>query len=519
MMNRQGMLQQLKEGPLWDIIIIGGGATGLGAAIDSASRGYKTLLVEQSDFAKGTSSRSTKLVHGGVRYLAQGNIKLVREALKERGLLLKNAPHVCHNLPFVIPSYHWWQKWYYATGLFGYDLLSGKYSLGKPALLSQAGTRSLLPGISLKGLNGGVLYHDGQFDDARLAVNLAQTAAEQGGSLINYCKVLRLTKTDHRISGVVVMDVLSGNTYNLRSKSVINATGIFTDEVMRLDDEGHKPVVSLSQGVHIVVDKNKFPGDAALMIPETDDGRVLFAVPWHNKIVLGTTDTPVNDLSSDPVPLPEEVAFIIKHINRYLAAPIQPGDIRSVYAGLRPLIKVSGQKMTSILPRDHTTIISASGLVTITGGKWTTYRRMGKHAVDSAVLNAGLEKKRCTTESLKIHGYDINSDKDDALSVYGSDAASIKQLMADNVHLKEKIHQRLPYVKAQVIWAVQQEMGVTVEDILARRTRALFLDAAAAIEAAPDVASLMAGVMQKDKDWEAKQVADFNTVAETYLLH
>ncbi len=518
-MNRQQMIQQLETVTEWDIIIIGGGATGLGAAVDGASRGYKTLLVEQADFAKGTSSRSTKLVHGGVRYLAQGNIKLVKEALKERGLLLKNAPHVCHNFSFIIPSFHWWQKWYYGIGLSAYEFLSGKFSLGKTKLLSKKATLGYLPALSAKNLSGSVIYQDGQFDDSRLAINLAQTAESQGGTLINYCKVVELTKEGKRISGIIAEDKLTGKKYTIASKSVINATGIFTDKLMKLDDELHEPVVSLSQGVHVVVDKSLFPGNDALMIPKTDDGRVLFAVPWHNKVVLGTTDTPVNKLTLEPIALQEEVDFIIQHINRYLEVDIQSGDIRSIFAGMRPLIKVKDQKMTAILPRDHTTIVAASGLVTITGGKWTTYRNMGKHAIDNAVFSAGLEKKACVTETLKIHGYLQNGNTDEDLDVYGSDAAAIRQLIGDDPSLGELVHPNLPYFKAQVVWAVQNEMAMTVEDVLARRIRMLFLDAKAAIESAPGVAKLMAKLLNKDEDWEKQEVADFIGVAEKYLMH
>ena len=517
-MDRNTMLQQLEDVSEWDIVIIGGGATGLGSAVDAASRGYKTLLIEQADFAKGTSSRSTKLVHGGVRYLAQGNIKLVREALRERGLLLKNAPHVCHNLSFIIPSFHWWQKWYYGIGLKLYDVMAGKLSLGKTKLLSKKTIQQLLPAIATQNLSGGVLYHDGQFDDSRLAINLAQTAVEQGATVINYCKLIALTKTDKRISGVVVQDVLSNKEYTLSCKAVINATGVFTDDVMKMDDPKHQAIVSPSQGVHIVVDQHFFPGEQAMMIPKTDDGRVLFAVPWHNKVVLGTTDTPISHISLEPTALKEEIDFIIKHTNRYLSTVVEYKDIKAVYAGLRPLIKIKGKKTTSLLPRDHTTMISNSGLVTITGGKWTTYRTMAKTAIDNAAFACKLTKQPCVTAELNIHGHKINMDYADTLNMYGSDAAEIKQLIIDQPLLKEKIHESLPYIKAEVVWAVQEEMAITVEDVLARRTRALFIDAGSAIEAAPLVANLMAAILQKNYDWQQQQVKAFTAVANNYLL-
>ncbi len=346
--------------------------------VDAASRGYKTLLAEQYDFAKGTSSRSTKLVHGGVRYLAQGNIKLVRESLRERGLLLKNAAHVCQQFSFVLPFYHWWEKWYYGIGLKFYDLLSGKLSLGKTSILAKKMTLRLLPAILPEKLSGAVLYHDGQFDDSRLAINLAQTAAERGAAVINYCKLISITKSDRRICGVVLHDTVGGKEYSIKCKALVNATGVFTDKIMQLDDPAHEPIVTVSQGTHIVVDQHFFPGNNAMIIPATDDGRVLFAVPWHDKVVIGTTDTALKEILIEPKPLNEEIDFIISHINRYLTTGIKHSDVRTIFAGLRPLISIPGKKNTAILPRDHTTLISASGMVTITGGKWTTYRTMGK---------------------------------------------------------------------------------------------------------------------------------------------
>lgn len=517
-MNRQEMLQQMETIAEWDIIVIGGGATGLGAAVDAASRGYKTLLVEQSDFSKGSSSRSTKLVHGGVRYLAQGNIKLVREALKERGLLLKNAPHVCHNLSFIIPAFHWGQKWYYGLGLYLYGLMAGKLSLGKTSILSKEITQQLLPSLDATKLVGGVQYQDGQFDDARLAINLAQTAEQQGAAVINYCKVISLTKTGKRLSGLVVEDVLSAKKYALNCKTIINATGVFADGIMRMNDTHHRSVIAPSQGIHLVIDKHFFPGNQALMIPSTDDGRVLFAVPWHNKVLLGTTDTPIKNINLEPAPLQIEIDFIIKHINRYFIRPINYTDVKSVYVGLRPLIKVKGQKKTSILPRDHTTIVANSGLVTITGGKWTTYRTMGKHAVDSAAIAGKLPPLDCITASLKIHGHTENIPANNAMAVYGSDAVEIELLIKKQPALGEKINLALPYTKAMVVWAVENEMAMTVEDVLARRTRALILDAKAAIAAAPLVALLIAGLLQKTEDWQRVQVLDFTALAEKYLI-
>ncbi|MBS1510200.1 MAG: glycerol-3-phosphate dehydrogenase/oxidase [Bacteroidetes bacterium] len=518
-MNRNESLHQLAQTKEWDIIIIGGGATGLGTAVDAATRGYKTLLVEQADFAKGTSSRATKLVHGGVRYLAQGNIKLVREALKERGLLLKNAPHLSQNISFVLPCYGLLQKIYYGIGLKMYDLLAGRLGLGSTSIVSRKKTVEAITNIQTDKLSGAVVYQDGQFDDARLAVNLAQTAAENGATVINYCRVMQLMKsTEGKTNGVVVKDMLSGKTFSLQCKVVINATGVFADEVMQMDDVAAANRVSPSQGIHLVVDKTFFTGTKAMMIPKTSDGRVLFAVPWHDKVVLGTTDTPIESHSLEPKPLEEEINFILEHINHYLTTTITRKDVRSVFAGLRPLVKKEGTARTALMPRDHTIIISKSGLVTITGGKWTTYRKMASDVLNKAVEVSGLSKRSCVTEILKIHGWQAEINTSDPLHWYGKDAAEIKMIAENDIKLKEKMHPALPYIRAEVIWAVQHEMAMTVEDVLARRTRMLFLDAKAASEAALDVAHIMAPLLGQNDQWINEQVTSFVQLAKQYVL-
>lgn len=517
-MKREEMLQQLKDNSHWDIIIIGGGATGLGAGVDAATRGYKTLLVEQEDFAKGTSSRSTKLVHGGVRYLAQGNIKLVMDALKERGLLLKNAPHICSDLAFVIPAYKWWEKMYYGAGLKIYDFMAGKLSLGDTKIISAKTAQQLLPTIETNKLKGGIIYKDGQFDDARLAINLAQTAAENGGCILNYCKVTSLIKQDDKLSGIIFIDSINNKKYNATAAVVINATGVFTDAVLQMDDAAKPNLVSPSQGIHIVLDKKFFPGNDALMIPKTADGRVLFAVPWHGKVVLGTTDTPVEKISLEPKALEEEIQFILKHINLYLNVAITKKEVKSIYVGLRPLVKNTAAKKTSLLPRDHTILVSESGLITITGGKWTTYRKMAKDVINKAIASGQLKKENCVTENLQIHGWTININPNNALNFYGADAIELEKLCEEDETLKELLHPSLPYLKASVIWALRNEMAMTVEDVLARRIRMLFLDAQAAIDTAPNVAKLMAKEMNRDEGWIAQQLNSFTTLAKGYLL-
>ena len=508
-----------KETGFWDFIIVGGGATGLGIAVDSATRGFKTLLLEMDDFSKGTSSRSTKLVHGGIRYLQQGNVTLVLEALRERGLMIQNAPHLVHNQSFIVPNYDWWEGPFYGVGLKVYDMLAGKLGLGPSKNLSQEITRNKLPTIKTEGLKGGVIYYDGQFDDSRLAINLAQTSAENNGVLLNYMKVTGLLKSNDIVNGVTARDMLSGEEYEINSRVVINATGVFADNLLKIDDPGATPIVAPSQGIHLIIDKKFLPGDTAVMVPHTDDGRVLFAVPWHEKVVVGTTDTPVDIPSLEPVAMEEEIEFVLKHAAMYLDVSPTRKDVRSVFAGLRPLVKMGDSKHTASLSRDHTLIVNPSGLVTITGGKWTTYRKMAQDVVDQASIIAGLSPGQCVTENLRIHGWLKNFDKTDPQYYYGSDLASIKKMIKNQPELGEKLHERLPYIKAEVIWAVRQEMAMTVEDVLSRRTRALLLDAQASVEMAPEVARMMAQEAGLDDSWQKQQVQAYTELAQNYILN
>jgi glycerol-3-phosphate dehydrogenase len=504
----------------WDIIVVGGGATGLGTASDAASRGYQTLLLEQADFAKGTSSRSTKLVHGGVRYLAQGNIGLVREALYERGLLLKNAPHLVKNVSFIIPNYHWWEGVFYAIGLGIYDLLAGKLSFGRTKHISKNELLTRLPGIEPKGLYGGVVYKDGQFDDSRLAVNLAQTCLEQGATVLNYFRVTGLLKNDlGKISGVSATDIETGTAYQLKAKTVINATGVFVDNLLQMDAPEKRPLVRSSQGAHLVIDRSFMPAHDALMIPKTDDGRVLFVVPWHDKLVVGTTDTPLNAHSLEPVALEAEIEFILNTAAKYLSKAPTRKDVLSVFAGLRPLAAPEGDSSkTKEISRSHKLIVSGSGLITITGGKWTTYRKMAEDTIDQAIQTGGLKPQSCKTKNLPIHGSTQGVDWEDHLYVYGSDRDKVLALSDENPEWAKKLHAQYDYLQAEVIWAVRHEMARTVEDVLARRVRLLFLDAQAAIECAPLVASLIASELKKDTAWQKEQVEAFNSLAKAYLL-
>jgi len=519
--SRDSILQSISgQDKVWDIIIIGGGATGLGAAVDAASRGLSTLLLEQADFAKGTSSRATKLVHGGVRYLAQGDIGLVREALHERGLLLKNAPHLVKNESFIIPNYSWFDGVFYTIGLTIYDLLAGKLGFGRAKHISKKETISRLPGIEDKGLHGGVVYHDGQFDDSRLAINLAQTALEQGATVLNYFKVTGLIKDGtHKIAGVDAMDTETGLSYSLKAKTVINATGVFVDDVLKMDVPDKKPLVRPSQGVHLVLDRRFMPGEDAIMIPKTEDGRVLFVVPWHNKLLVGTTDTPIDEHSLEPVALDGEIDFILRTAAKYLKNAPTRADVLSVFAGLRPLAAPQDDSSkTKEISRSHKLIVSKSNLITITGGKWTTYRKMGEDTINKAIEVGKLPNKACHTMDLSIHGSRPNPDRSNHMYVYGDDIEKVLALSDEDSDWKKPVHPDDAYTKGEVIWSVRHEMARTVEDILARRTRVLFLNARLAIAMAPEVARLMAAELNKGAQWQKEQTEAFNKVAGNYIL-
>ena len=506
---------------IWDLILIGGGATGLGAGVDAASRGFDTLLLEEYDFSKGTSSRSTKLIHGGVRYLAQGDISMVLEALEERGLLKQNAPHLFKNLKFIIPSYEWWGGPFYTLGLKVYDMMSGRLDLGPSEYLSREEIMDAIPNLVQEELKGGVIYHDGQFDDSRLAINLAQTIVENGGYVLNYFKVTGLLKDhDGMINGVSCTDEETGKQYKIYSKIVINATGVFVDDIMRMDDKEHRNTVVPSQGVHLVLDKSFLKGDYAIMIPRTSDGRVMFAVPWHDKVIVGTTDTLVENTSIEPRALEEEIEFILTTAGKYLRKAPERKDVLSVFAGLRPLAAPDedGQE-TKEISRGHKITISLSGLITITGGKWTTYRKMGEDVIDKAEILGGFEHIPCVTRHMAIHGFVKNINRKDHLHVYGSDMTKIRRMIGENPKLGDKIHPALPYLKAEVVWSVRYEMARTVEDVLARRTRALFLDAKASMEMAPVVGKIMAKELGKRRSWRKAQVESYLKTASGYILN
>lgn len=520
-MNRTDLLKRLEDSDRqWDVVVVGGGATGLGIAVDAATRGYSVAALEMADFAKSTSSRSTKLVHGGVRYLQKGDVKLVLEALRERGRMKANAPHLVKDQAFVISNYTYWDNFLYFCGLTFYDLLSFGFGYGRSRFISAAKVAEYLPHSVKKGLKGGVVYHDGQFDDSRMAINLAQTCVENGGVVLNKAKVTAIRHDGQgRACGVEVTDMESGAKFELKAKCVINAGGILVDDIMSMDSPVHRKMVTPSQGVHIVLDRKFLQSDYAVMVPKTSDGRVLFAVPWHDKVVVGTTDImrPVPEI--EPKPLREEVDFILNTAALYMDPAPTYADIESVFAGQRPLAAPKHEgKSTKELSRGHKIIVSDSGMITITGGKWTSYRRMAEDTVDRAIKMGLLPPRKCVTKKFRIHGYRKNPDLSDHLYVYGSDRDKIMELIAADPSLGEKLSEKYDYTAAEVVWAVREEMARDVEDVLARRVRLLFLDAREAVKVAPKVARLVAAERGEDQAWIDDQIRRFTELAQNYIV-
>lgn len=521
--RRADLLARLSEDIPYDIAIVGGGATGLGVALDAATRGLKVVLVESHDFAKGTSSRATKLLHGGVRYLAQGNIGLVREALHERTTVLRNAPHLAQPLAFVVPAHRWWEKYFYGIGLTMYDLLAGSAGLGKTEFLSREQTLKALPQANPGPLQGGVKYWDGQFNDARLAVTLAKSAALAGALLINYCEAKDLRFEGGKVSGLECVDSETGRAYGIRARCVINAAGVWVDALRHIDGianagDGRHPtrdMVAPSQGVHLVVDREFLGSDNALMVPKTSDGRVLFAVPWLGKLILGTTDTPRHDLAREPDAFKQEVDFILRESARYLKAPPTRSDIKSIWVGLRPLVKppdVKGEN-TKALSREHTILVSRSGLVTVTGGKWTTYRAMADDVLQKCQQRKLLPSlKPALTNELRLVGAEpalknpVSMASPEGLHSYGAEGPWVAQMPGAERELAPGL------TEAMVRYAARFEYARTIEDVLARRCRLLFLDAARAAAAAPAVADILAQETGADP-----RLADFLALSKHYL--
>ena len=525
--RRDALVAQLalaqSQAEAYDVAVVGGGATGLGVALDAAARGFKVVLVESHDFAKGTSSRATKLVHGGVRYLAQGNISLVREALHERTTLLHNAPHLAQPLPFIMPSYKWWETPFYGIGLKMYDALAGKAGLGKTEFLNRDETLQYLPTARPDGLQGGVKYWDGQFNDAKLAIALARTAAAKGALLVNYCRADHLLYDGGKVSGLVCEDTLTGNHYTVKTRCVVNATGVWVDELRQKDGAASgagnkratKPMVTPSQGVHIVVDRSFLDSDVALMVPKTADGRVLFAVPWLGKVILGTTDTPRNDLAREPMAFKDEVDFILNESARYLSRAPTRADVKSIWVGLRPLVKPQDDDgdNTKGISREHTVLVSRSGMVTVTGGKWTTYRAMAEDVLDACADKALIERRdKGVTTHLKLVGANIPAAQirsicmPPGLHSYGDEQATVLSMPGAEKVLCEGL------TEAMVRFAARYEYAITVEDMLARRSRLLFLDA----QLAGSLANKVGDILQQETGLDPG-VEAFATLAKHYL--
>ncbi len=517
-LRREDVLRQVGASGEWDIIVVGGGATGLGTAVEAASRGFRTVLFEAHDFAKCTSSRSTKLVHGGVRYLQQGNTRLVLEALRERGRILRNAPHLAHRRSFVIPAYKFWELPFYAAGLTAYDLFAGRETLGRSRILSRERTREALPTVRHDGLKGGILYYDGQFDDARFAIALLRTLFDLGGVALNYAPVTGLLKRNETVRGVIGEDSETGSRFEIAAKVIINATGVFAGSVCRMDEPQAGSIVTVSQGTHLVLPRSFLPSNTAVMIPRTSDGRVLFAIPWHDRVLVGTTDDPVSQPEREPRATQEERRFLLANISEILGRRPEPAEISSVWSGQRPLVRRDRQRRTAALSRDHTILISDSKLVTIIGGKWTTYRKMAEDVIDCAAPLVGLARIRSRTAELRLHGWMKNADEScEWEQVYGADLPDLRRVGEEGPDLNDLLHPQLPFRRREIAWAARHEMARTVEDALARRTRALFLDAKASMEAAPIAARIMARELRRDAQWEQDQVSAYRRLAEQYV--
>lgn len=524
-MKREAAIERItNRQDSWDIVVIGGGATGVAISLDAATRGLEVLLVEQSDFGKGTSSRSTKLVHGGVRYLEQGNLTLVRDALRERTMLRQLAPMLVHDLPFFIPCKNAWQRFYFWIGLKLYDLLAGRSGFGKSRSATASTATGLMPTLRPQTHRGGVIYHDGQFDDCRLLIHMARTAASQGVCLVNYMGATALEKDSRgSIKAVHLKDYESNADFTVQTRCVINAGGPFSDAVMRLDDASAEPRLATSQGAHIVLPRSFFPGETALIVPRTSDGRVLFMIPWHDHVLVGTTDTAIDHAVLEPTAQQQEIDFLLATSAEYLTEAPSLQDVTSIFTGVRPLVKNDRSSRTASLSRDHSISVSDSGLVTIRGGKWTTVRKMAEDCVDRSIASAGLQAAPCRTQKVRLHAIAGDNQSTAALlptkagAFVSPDAIEMANMVAENPLLNRPIT-GLPAMRViDVVWPARYEMARTVEDVLARRTRWLFLDAGAAIQAAADVAEILASELDQDESWQREQVAAFTSVARHYL--
>jgi glycerol-3-phosphate dehydrogenase len=487
------LLNRVKEP--FDFLILGGGATGLGCALDASSRGYSVLLLEKYDFCKGTSSRSTKLIHGGVRYLEKGQLSLVYQALKERDILIKNAPHLVNQVGFLIPTYNYFRKIYYWIGLTLYDFISGNKIFKKSKMIGFKKALSLVPNINKEKLKGGVVYYDGQFNDSRMGIDIALTATNNNAILINYMPVESLIKTNNRVVGVKAKDSLFDKEYEIQAKNIINCTGVFSQSVMNMDSSESKSLITASQGVHLVVDKKFLSGGFGILVPKTSDSRVLFAVPWLGEVLLGTTDTELEKPTIDPIPTEKEIEFIIDNVKKYMNIKPSKKDIKSVFVGLRALVGTNKNIKSKDISRDHKIIVSDSGLISVIGGKWTNYRIMGKEVVDKAIKASNIKFVESQTENLKIKNG------------------------LDNIGIDEKSLSSIFYIsKSQIQHYLREEMAINLDDIMSRRSRCLFLNSKESIAIAPKVVEIMANELSKDKDWIENQLNQFYKLTKLYSI-
>tara|TARA_Y100000588_G_scaffold61869_2_gene61131 strand:+ start:6618 stop:8189 length:1572 start_codon:yes stop_codon:yes gene_type:complete len=516
----EGLKRIESEETPWDILIIGGGSTGLGSALDAVSRGFRTLLIEQDDFGKGTSSRSTKLIHGGVRYLRQGNVSLVSESLAERGWLVNSLPNLVQPQLFLIPTFSFWETWYYRIGLWMYDRLAGALGLNSSKRCNRDQALELIPTLKPDRLSGGVVYWDGLFDDARLCIEIADTVWKNGGLALNYVRAESLLKEDGKVFGVSAVDSLSGSRFDLEAKVVIQATGIFSDKIRIKDSNKSTSIIQASRGSHIVMDGSFLPNGNAIMVPKTSDGRLLFLVPWHGKVIAGTTDIPDENICLEPKATDEEIDFIIENAAPYLAKTLTREDVSSAFSGLRPLVTPpKSEGNTASISRDHYIEVSESGLITIAGGKWTTFRKMGEDAIDTAIQSGGLEDRPSRSQSMKFSGDLSAEDSSHRFARKVSNADTLQSWIEEDPKLGERIHERLDYSWAEVLWAIREELSESVEDVLARRTRSLFLDASASLDIAPSIAQFMAEELGRDSDWEEQSIAAFNEIADAFRVN
>lgn len=525
--TRNDQFDALASGGTFDVLVIGGGATGAGVALDAASRGLRVALVERDDLAAATSSRSTKLIHGGVRYLEKAvkhfdrsQFRLVRDALRERAVLIRNAPHLCHPLPLVTPLYEWLQVPYFMAGLKLYDALAGRANLAPSRFVDAREAKERFPMLREEGLRGGVVYYDGQFDDARMNVAIALTAAERGGVVATHAEVTALHHAGGKLRGATVLDRLGGRTVEVGARTVVNAAGPFVDGVRRLDDPDAEPMLSASSGIHIVLDAKFSPPGTGLLIPQTEDGRVLFLLPWLGATLVGTTDRPA-EVETNPRAEEEDIDYVLRHVNQTFDVPVARSDVRAAWSGLRPLVRDPSAVDTAGASRDHVVHVAPSGLVTVAGGKWTTYRRMAEDAVDAAVAAGALQAGPSATEHLKLAGADrFDATGAGALQERGFDAAVARHLhlaygdragaVADlaEAGYGARLVEGHPYVEAEVLHAARAEFAATATDVLARRTRLGVLDAAATRAAAPRVAALMAQELGWDEARTTRETAE-----------